>query len=251
MVWRFPIQLTSIYDDTNFVGSGRTYVTAGTELQYLDSGSNWVKVSLANKEGYVKPENVNLIPAPLVQNRSYYERNGADLDYIIYNPLNNSSSRVNAVGKAPSFMAAGQKYYSWDGVVFDNSAGQEAGRAYQYFNYLPARTVTSYTAEELNRYIDKQLAEREALYASNPTIFVRYKDATQLSKIKDLGNYLKEAESKYKINALLILSIAIHESDYGMSTKAQQKNNLFGIKAYDSNDSLAEAYSPRMHQLMG
>ena len=30
-------------------------------------------------------------------------------------------------------------------------------------------------------------------------------DATELSKIKGLGTYIKEAESKYKINALLIL----------------------------------------------
>ena len=139
------------------------------------------------------------------------------------------------MGKAPSFLTAGNTYYSWDGGVFYNTTGQEVGTAYQYFNYLPARTVSSYTAEELDQYIDHRLAERESLYTSNPTLYIRYKDATEISKIKGLGTYIKEAESKYKINALLILSMAIHESDFGMSTISQEQNNLFGIKAYDSN----------------
>ena len=64
MAWRFRIHFTIIYNDANFVGSGRTYVSTGTEFQYLDAGTDWVKISIANKEGYVKPANVNLIPTP-------------------------------------------------------------------------------------------------------------------------------------------------------------------------------------------
>ena len=233
---------TVIYNDANFVGSGRTYVNTGTEFQYLDAGTDWVKISIANKEGYVKTANVNLIPNQLIADRSSYKNVKGELYFTIYNPIKKTSASI-LVGKAPSFMVEGQKYNSWDGGVFYNNAGQKVGQAYQYFNYLPARTISNYTAEELNRYIDTRLAELESLYQSNPTLYARYQDAAELSKIKGLGNDLKEAESKYKINALLILSMAIHESDYGMSIYAQERNNLFGLNAVDSDEDQADWFA--------
>ena len=129
-----------------------------------------------------------------------------------------------------------------DGGVFFNKAGQQVGTAYQYFNYLPVRTVTNYTAEELDSYINHALAQREALYKSNNERHVRYKDATKNSKLLGLGTALKEAEKNARINALLILGIAINESDFGMSSKALTKNNLFGINAVDSNPDQADSF---------
>ena len=40
----------------------------------------------------------------------------------------------------------------------------------------------------------------------------------------------------------IILSIAINESDFGMSSKALTKNNLFGINAVDSNPDQADSF---------
>ena len=116
--------------------------------------------------------------------------------FIIFITRVNKSASAYVAGKAPSFITAGNTYYSWDGGVFYNNSGELVGTAYQYFNNLPARTVTNYTAEELDQYIEYRLAEREALYTSNSTLYKRYKDATKNSKIKGLGTYLKEAESK-------------------------------------------------------
>ena len=133
-------------------------------------------------------------------------------------------------------------YYSWDGGVFYNKSGQKVGTAYQYFNYLPVRTVTNYTAAELDPYINHALKQREDLYKSNPVSHARYKDATKNSKLLGLGTALKEAEKNERINALIILSIAINESDFGMSSKALTKNNLFGINAVDSNPDQADSF---------
>ena len=36
--------------------------------------------------------------------------------------------------------------------------------------------------------------------------------------------------------------MAMHESDFGMSPLSQERNNLFGIKAYDSNLDGAETF---------
>ena len=54
---------------------------------------------------------------------------------------------------------------------------------------------------------------------------------------------MKEAEKNERINALLILGIAINESDFGMSSKALTKNNLFGINAVDSNPDQADSFN--------
>ncbi len=233
--------LTYIYEDQNFK-KNITYIPAGQEMQYLDSTDEYVKVNIAGMTAYVKHTEVYLLPIQQVEGRNYYSVNGdGDLVHSIYNQVTKSSAAY-VMGKAPSFLTAGNQYYSWDGGIFYNTTGQEVGTAYQYFNYLPARTVSNYTAKELDQYIDHILAERESLYTSNPTLYVRYKDATELSKIKDLGTYIKEAESKYKINALLILAMAMHESDFGMSPLSQERNNLFGLKAYDSNLAGAETF---------
>ena len=44
-----------------------------------------------------------------------------------------------------------------------------------------------------------------------------------------------EMENKYQINGIFLASIAIHESGWGTSQIARDKNNLFGFGAYDSN----------------
>ena len=82
----------------------------------------------------------------------------------------------------------------------------------------------------------------KSLYKSNPVSHARYKDATKNSKLLGLGTALKEAEKNERINALLILGIAINESDFGMSSKALTKNNLFGINAVDSNPDQADSF---------
>ena len=183
-----------------------------------------------------------MIPEQQIKGRNYYSVNrSGDLIHWLYFP-SNQSYQSYVIGKAPSFLSSGAKYYSWDGGVFLDSLGQAAGTAYQYFNYLPARTATNYSAEELNSFIDSELARLEGLYKKNPAMFKDFKDATMRSKLKGLGNYLKEAEEKYEINALMILGMAIHESYYGMSYLAQDRNNLFGMNAIDGDENQAEHF---------
>lgn len=245
LVWSKPAlgsSLTIIYKDSS-LSSSFTYLPAGQEMKYIEATENYVKVILAGKTFYVKHEEVSLVPLQLIEGRNYYSVNAnGELVHTIYDTVKKSYVSYT-MGYAPSFLSQGNKYYSWDGGQFMNTSGNVIGTAYQYFNYLPARTETVYTAEELNSYIDNVLAEKQALYNSNPTTYAKYKDATTVSKIKGLGAYLKEAEVKHNINALLILGMAMHESDFGMSKYALERNNLFGIKAYDSNTDAAETFA--------
>ena len=49
------------------------------------------------------------------------------------------------------------------------------------------------------------------------------------------ADYFYYAEQEYELNGIFLAAVAIHESGWGTSNIAVQKNNLFGYMAYDSN----------------
>ena len=49
------------------------------------------------------------------------------------------------------------------------------------------------------------------------------------------AEFFYELEQKYNINGIFVASIGIHESNWGRSTIANQKKNLFGYGSYDSD----------------
>ena len=204
-------------------------VAGNTEMEYISSDATQVKVRLAGQVGTLKLADVTLIPFSLSKGRSYYINENGEIKHMIFDHTTNKYSGSYIYGKAPAFMKQGEKYYSWDGITFTNASGSSKGTAYNYYQFLPARATTHYTAQEIDDYIMKKLAEMESSGASI------YKDATTKSKLIGLGTTLKEIEAKYQINAMLILSLAQHESQYGMSDNAQKLNNLFGLYVYDTN----------------
>ena len=53
--------------------------------------------------------------------------------------------------------------------------------------------------------------------------------------LEGLGTSFVEAEKKYNVNAWFLAGLAIHESGYGSSKIATEKNNVFGFQAYDAS----------------
>ncbi len=204
-------------------------VAGNTEMEYISSDATQVKVQLAGQIGYLKQADVTLIPFSLSKGRSYYSNENGEIKHTLYDYNTNKYSSSYVYGKAPAFMKQGEKYFSWNGIYFTNGNGSSKGDAYNYYQFLPARATTQYTAEELDAYIMNKLAEIES------TGITLYKDATTKSKLIGLGQTLKEVEANSKINAMLILALAQHESAYGMSDHAQKLNNLFGLYVYDTN----------------
>lgn len=204
-------------------------VAGNTEMEYISSDAAQVKVRLAGQVGYLKQADVTLIPFSLSKGRSYYSNENGEIKHTLYDYATNKYSSSYVYGKAPAFMKQGEKYYSWNGIYFTNGNGSSKGEAYNYYQFLPARATTQYTAEEIDAYIMNKLAEMES------TGITLYKDATTKSKLIGLGQTLKEVEANSHINAMLILSLAQHESAYGMSDHAQNLNNLFGLYVYDTN----------------
>ena len=219
--------LTNIYSTKDLV-TAITYVTSDIELEYVSSTDKYVEIKVAGKKGFIKHENAILMPWKAVKERSYYTVSGGILTHSIY--LNRTGKYVHyQAGGAPSFMNAGARYYSWDGINFLTAGGTVAGTGYQYFQYLPARSATDYTAEEIDTYIVELLESLERDNPNNKT----YENASEKSKLIGLGSYLKQVEEEKKVNALLILALAQHESAYGLSPISQEFNNLFGLKIYD------------------
>jgi hypothetical protein len=227
----------TLTDNPYFSTSGTDLTYEGNqEMKYLgEPMKGSIKIQAGNRIVYAKYSDVTLVPSQLAQNRSHYTVNtNGDLVHRIYHPGTEEYELPYIAGKAPSLLKKGQKYYSWDGKEFFTSTGQSVGEAYQYFNLLSGHSKTKYSAAELNKYINQVLIEKEKLYKNNPTQYKIYKDATKLSKIKGLGSILKEVETKHRVNALWLLSVIIHESNYGMRERAQ--NNLFDFKDIDNGN---------------
>ena len=55
------------------------------------------------------------------------------------------------------------------------------------------------------------------------------------TNLSGLGKAIKQAEEEFQVNGVFIVSVAIHESGFGTSKLAKNKNNLFGINAIDSD----------------
>lgn len=188
-----------------------TYVVNGAELKIESVEGDWVKVRVADTVGYVEKSKIVLVPTEAASS-SYFTVQSGDLYYHI---SHNGSYEKQLYGKAPAFLQEGQNYYSVNGHDFN---GQEA---YQYFQYLSIHTKTNYTADELNAYV---------------------KQVRPDSPLINLGQAFKQAEADYHVNALMLWSIAIHESDFGLSQISRNNHNLFSIRATDRDPAQNASY---------
>lgn len=226
---------TRIYEKPNFQKQ-LTYMESGRELELLEQNEKYMKVKIGDTVGYAKPREIGLVPTSLVTVKDYYTVNRSQ--HLVHHTANHLRKTTAAyeVGPAPADFKEGMKYYSTDGVHFTSEKGEKITH-YPYFQFQSFRTETPYTAEDLDRFIIDILKEREKL---NP---MTYQNATERSKIIGLGRHLKQVEKEHRVNALFILATAIHESNYGMSVNAQTKNNLFGIRVFDSTPEAGEKYA--------
>lgn len=235
----------TIYADKEFKKS-LTYVVEGSEFKYFGSNADYTIVQVADTKGYIKTSEATLTPFALMKGQNSYYVAGGFLTHKTYNHITKSYSGDYVVGEAPSFMKPGVTYYSLDGVNFysDGLLLKKVGTYYPYFQFASIRQQSNYTAEELDAMIMTLLEERKA------TGLARYAKATTESRLIGMGTLLKEVEQSHHVNALFILATAMHEGDYGISTNSLTKNNIFGIKVFDSNTALGSTYKSRDESVM-
>ena len=105
-------------------------------------------------------------------------------------------------------MQVGKPYYSADGINFGTF---KLDHPFQFSNL---KSKSNYTAADINRLY--------SLMGAND------------SKLAGKGATFKAAEQKYGVNALYLVAHSALESAWGRSQIARDKNNFFGIAAYDS-----------------
>ena len=105
-------------------------------------------------------------------------------------------------------MQVGKSYYSADGINFGSF---KLDHPFQFSNL---KSRSNYTAADINRLY--------SLMGANN------------SKLAGKGATFKAAEQRYGVNALYLVAHSALESAWGRSQIARDKNNFFGIAAYDT-----------------
>ena len=218
--------------------SGYINGTYGADAAYLGTTGNYYIFMMSGVIGKVKSSAVTLVALSNVKSYSYYFVSGEKLYHRITGNLLQSKYVSNLrYGKAPSYLSQGTNYFSYDGHYFytnyttmisDYTSDSRAHSVnsnnpyFNYYQYLPLRSTTSYSASDLNSTINGKISST--------------------SKLKDLGKDFVNNQNTYGVNALLMASIAINESGWGDSSIAKNKNNLFGLNAVDASPSQSANY---------
>ena len=229
----------------NYNYDSNTYIPRNSVLYYSNSSSTGATAlcAISGVRSYIPMSKLKLIPdahmayrassslAKKNYNIDYYYASDDTLYHRYY--MYNGSSKFNtysfSIDKAPEFMAEGEKYYSYDGVNFYSdyksifTSKNKVGVYYPYYKFLNFRTQTNYTASEINSYINHSTDSDSVL--------------------RGLGNTFKSAETNYGMNAIMELAFANLESGYGSSSLAINRYNLFGIEAYDGEESAGKDFS--------
>ena len=130
------------------------------------------------------------------------------------------------IGPAASWMNVGTTYYSKNDYDFysDMECRNYVGTYYNYYQFMPLRQKSNIPASAYNT-------------------FLQANQVNGSSKLWNTGEMFVEAQENYGINALLLFTQAVHESGWGTSALAMNKNNLFGWGAFDSNPNNAASFA--------
>ena len=184
-------------------GARLSYISQGTIVAVSDTESQGdrLPVQISGLSGFMNKSDLVAVNT----NNEFIPHYTSDGRYVYHELSPYTSIRV-----APhsSSMAIGTKYYSADGVNFDNFKVENP------FLYRDLRKPTNYTAAELDKVYSLMNIHG--------------------SRLAGKGEVFKEAEKRYQVNALYLMAHSALESAWGRSQIAKDKNNFFGIAAYDT-----------------
>lgn len=198
--------------------TANVYDSDGEKLSYISQGSVvWLDkdrksddkrlaITISGLSGYMKTEDLQALDASK-DFIPYYESDGHRFYHYV------AQNASIPVASHLSYMEVGKKYYSADGLHFDGFKLENP------FLFKDLTEATNYSAEELDKVFS-------LLNINN-------------SLLENKGATFKEAEEHYHINALYLLAHSALESNWGRSKIAKDKNNFFGITAYDTTPYLS------------
>lgn len=127
---------------------------------------------------------------------------------------------------------------NWYEVSYQNMTGWVKNECTTYINSKEENETkeSTKTKQELNSNLSFNMALNKPSGLSLEQFKKILNDSKDKNKIfTNNSEYFYYIEKQYNINGIFIAAVGIHESSWGTSKIALQKNNLFGYGAYDSN----------------
>ena len=135
----------------------------------------------------------------------------------------------------------------WYQIKYDTYIGWSKGECFTYLNpnekSEEATAGSKYSKQQLLNTLnfDMKLNKPSGLSLEQFKKIFENEERDKNSIFKNNAQYFYYAEKQYNVNGVFIAAVAIHESGWGGSSIASNKNNLFGYGAYD-RDPYNSAY---------
>ncbi len=243
------VNITTVHhltDETGYVNG--CYGNDGLYLRTNAAGT-WVLMQMAGAQQWVKTKDVTLVPyQDDLQLSTYFVDEGHLYHQVKTRWISDSYGSLIDLGDAPYELSEGQMVYSYDGHYFytdfnlmhqdvlndTHLYSMNKSPYYNYFMMLPHRSMSSYSADDLNDLFEKmQMYHASTYYIDENKDSIN--DVISVSQlIGSLESYVF-TQAEFGSNALLMLALSMNESASGNSSLAYRRNNLFGHAAYDSD----------------
>ena len=205
--------VTTKYTDYYTGQEGYLSKTSAADAAFLGTENGKIKFMISGVTGLVDPQYVEVVSEGTYYASNYEVNPRGKLYHYISNNVNatGNEGNFNYVGAGPSYLTKGVEYYSYDGHYFytdynvmiddykhnirSNSVNPN-NPYYNYYQYLPLRSKTNITADELTAYINN-------------------KASSAASKMNNIGSSLVKYQNQYGVNALLVIGLAALESNWG------------------------------------
>ena len=224
---------------------------------YLSSDDTTVTFQLSGVQASASIEQVDIIPFHPNKVSYYLVKDQRFYHYIKTNVEASGHGNVLSLGIAPKGLQADLPYYSYDGHYFysdyasmiDDYRKQQHTQAinakepyYNYYQYVSHRSSSNYTYEEVQSQFGDvfgiQKAMTSFIHDGNYNHMI-LSDSVLLQGLPAFFQY----QNQFGANAMMMMSLAMNESNYGRSPLAFSRNNLFGHAAYDEAvDANASGY---------
>ncbi|WP_455791948.1 dockerin type I domain-containing protein [Amedibacillus sp. YH-ame10] len=235
--------------NTNYLGDGEdpdgyTNGCYGADAAYLGTNTDGTKVKfrLAGVTGWVNKDEVQIYDydnKSQVKSISNYTVEGGRIYHNVTTNMNYAGTdSTQDIGPKQSYMSEGATYYSYDGHYFYTSyarmiADYKANTYnnsinpktpyYSYYQFLSFRSKTKFSATDFNTRVASVVGSNKSALSNQG------------------ANYI-DVQNTFGVNAALAFGISVNESGWGRSDYALNRNNIFGIAAFDSDPDNATKF---------
>lgn len=246
--------LTKDYDD---------YIDGSYAIDaaYIETSDSSVEFMLSGDLGTIAKDEVILRPIDelncsiscyVCKNGLLYHnvKTSVDDDFYTYSIL---------LGTGMDYLQENEIYYSYDNNYFysdfkdmidDYRSGghqksvNENDPYYNYYQYLPYRSISAYSNLDLDNYIEEGLGINARLDSYKDNSLDGANDYVNKSELFQIGDTLQNMQYLYGANSAMLMASSIVDSSYGKDLEAYTKKNLYSNFAFNStNERINKRYN--------